>query len=128
MAASLGAQDPAAQVCGSQGHLVPASPPEVQARKVHLTTEDSAKNSERCGPPSHKATKRYKKKEFNRAHEANVVVNLSPCKIKAVLGFAITHETWSYLLDTVRAEEIRNSGQGKSSFTKAYLSPQGLDG
>lgn len=28
-------------------------------------------------------------------------------------------------MDTVRAEGIRNLGQGKSSFTKAHLGPQG---
>lgn len=56
---------------------------------------------------------------------ADIAFNLSLCKIKAVPGFAITHAAWSYLLDTVRAEGIRNSGQEKSSFTKACLSPQG---
>ena len=37
--------------------------------------------------------------------------------MKAVLGFAITHAAWSYLLDAVGAEGIQNSGQGESSFT-----------
>ena len=51
--------------------------------------------------------------------------HLSLCKIKAVAGFAITHAAGSYLLDTVRAEGIQNSGQEKSSLTKACLSTQG---
>ena len=59
--------------------------------------------------------RRYKK--FNRAHVADTAFNLSLCKMKAVLGFAITHAAWSYLLDAVGAEGIQNSGQGESSFT-----------
>lgn len=45
--------------------------------------------------------------------------------MKAVLGFAITHAAWSYLLDAVGAEGIQNSGQGESSFTKAPRVPRG---
>lgn len=58
---SSGPWTPPAQVCDCQGHPAPTPPLGVQAWKVFLATEDSAKNSERSRPPSHKAAKCYKR-------------------------------------------------------------------
>lgn len=56
---------------------------------------------------------------------AGIAFNLPLCKIKAIWGFPslAQHGVIYWTLSELRG--IQNSGQGKSSFTKAGLSPQG---
>lgn len=89
-----------------------------------LPAEDSARNSRRGSGPVVKNIKRYERNLITHTWQTSHLIYRS-AKLKQFHGFAITHTAWSYFLDTVRAESIQNSGQSKSSFTKAHFSSQG---